>query len=136
MTTGNEFTQNSTVKSALENAATYVDQYQYVQTTGKTGTKSSAMLRVSFNQGAVMAFMCDSGLAVWGENRDKTLLWLVIEQRGKQGFLDVEQNAEIVSELQQAFQAKGIPLLLPLMDLEEKQAISVKVTVQTLTVKT
>jgi hypothetical protein len=70
--------------------------------------------------------MCHSGLAVWGGNRDKTLLWLVIEQRGKQAFLDVEQNVEIVSELQQAFQANSMPLLLPLMDLEEKQAISVK----------
>jgi hypothetical protein len=39
---------------------------------------------------------------------------------------DVEQNVEIVSELQQAFQANSMPLLLPLMDLEEKQAISVK----------
>jgi hypothetical protein len=126
LTTGNEFTQNPAVKSALENAATYVDQYQYAQTARVTGAKSPAILRVSFNQDAIMAFMCHSGLAVWGGNRDKTLLWLVIEQRGKQAFLDVEQNVEIVSELQQAFQANSMPLLLPLMDLEEKQAISVK----------
>jgi hypothetical protein len=83
---------NCVLIKALENAATYVDQYQYAQTARVTGAKSPAILRVSFNQDAIMAFMCHSGLAVWGGNRDKTLLWLVIEQRGKQAFLDVEQN--------------------------------------------
>ena len=126
LTTGNEFTQNSTVKSALENAATYVDQYQYIQIPDRAGKNSSRVLRVSFNQDAVMAFMCDSGLTVWGADREKTLLWLVIEQRGKQGFLDVEQGIEINIALEDAAKANGIPLLLPLMDLEEKQAISVK----------
>ncbi|WP_221896854.1 DUF2066 domain-containing protein [Bathymodiolus japonicus methanotrophic gill symbiont] len=86
LTSDNEFTQNPVVKSALDNAAAYEDQYQYLQIPDRTGKNSSRVLRVTFNQDAVMAFMCDSGLAIWGADRDKTLLWLVIEQGGKQGF--------------------------------------------------
>ncbi|GAW85634.1 hypothetical protein bplSymb_SCF01002P005 [Bathymodiolus platifrons methanotrophic gill symbiont] len=72
-----------------------------------------------------MDVLNSSGLAVWDVNRAKILLWLVIEQKGKQAFLDIDRNAKVEKAIQDAAMAKGIPLLLPLMDLEEKQAISV-----------
>lgn len=126
LTTDKEFAQNPVVKSALDDAASYVDQYRYVQGSNNNGKSSLRILLVTFNKDTLMSMMRSSGLAVWGANREKILLWLVIEQGEKQVLLDVDQDDEIEAALQRAVYEKGIPLLLPLMDLEEKQAISVK----------
>jgi len=82
-------------------------------------------MRVTFAKDSLTALLRSSGLAVWGEKRDKTLVWLLIKQNGNQAFLDMEQDSEIAAALQSGAKVTGIPLLLPLMDLEEKQAISV-----------
>ncbi|TXL16428.1 hypothetical protein BMR04_09950 [Methylococcaceae bacterium HT3] len=109
----------------LDNAASYVDQYQYVSISDDRKKDLSYRLLVSFNKSTLMDVLNSSGLAVWDVNRAKILLWLVIEQKGKQAFLDIDRNAKVEKAIQDAAMAKGIPLLLPLMDLEEKQAISV-----------
>lgn len=126
LTPGKGFAQNPVVKTALDNAASYVDQYRYAPVSGKLGKTSPRLLRVTFNKDTVMALMHSSGLAVWDTNRDKTLLWLAIEQGGIQVFLDVDQHTEVEVAIQSVADEQGIPLLLPLMDLEEKQAITVK----------
>ena len=120
----NDIVHNSALKSALENAASYVDQYQYIAHADDTKNSSSAIMRVTFAKDSLTALLHSSGLAMWGEKRDKTLVWIFIEQKGKQAFLDMEQDTEIAAALQSEARAKGILLLLPLMDLEEKQTIS------------
>ncbi|TXK96737.1 hypothetical protein BMR10_06835 [Methylococcaceae bacterium CS4] len=54
----------------------------------------SYRLLVSFNKSTLMDVLNSSGLAVWDVNRAKILLWLVIEQKGKQAFLDIDRNAK------------------------------------------
>ena len=125
-TTSKEFVHNPAVESALDNGASYVDQYQYIQGQGNKEKNPPRLMRITFNKESLMAMLNNSGVAVWGVKRDKTLLWLLIEQKGKQVFLDVDQSAEIYMAVQDAAKANGIPLLFPLMDLEEKQAITVK----------
>lgn len=126
LTADQEFAQNPVVKSALENAASYVDQYRYAQNSNDNGKSSLRILLVTFNKETLMSMLRSSGLAVWGANREKILVWLVIEQEGKLALLDVDQDDEVETAIQSAANEKGIPLLLPLMDLEEKQAISAK----------
>ncbi len=114
-----------TLIAALDNAASYVDQYQYVQMSGDTSKKSSLKMRVIFNKDALSSLLGSSNLAMWGEKRDKTLVWLVVEEGRKQTFVDSDQDTGIEIALLDAAMASGIPLLFPLMDLEEKLAISV-----------
>lgn len=123
---GKELMVDPAVKNALNNAASYVDQYQYALIAGGTGTHKSRKMRVSFNESALMDLMRRSGLAVWNEVRDEVLLWIVIEQNRRQVLLDTEQDTDFNHALQQAARLKGIPILLPLMDLEEKQAVAVE----------
>ena len=121
----NDFVQNPVLKAALGNAASYVGQYQYLQLAGDTATQPADIMRVTFNKNSLTALMRTSGLALWGAKREKTLLWLAIEQGTKEAFLDIAQDTEIAEALQHAESSNGIPLSFPLMDLEEKQAISV-----------
>lgn len=119
-----ELMLDSAVRKALNKAASYVDQYQYVLTSDGEDKESSRILRVVFSEEAVMELMRSSGLAIWDKRRDEVLMWVVIEQRGKQTLLDIEQNEALNEALQAAARLKGIPVLLPLMDLEERQRIS------------
>ncbi len=121
---GNAVMLDSAVRNALNNAASYVDQYQYMLASDSEDKESPRILRVVFSEEAVMELMRSGGLAIWGKRRDEVLMWVVIEQRGKQVLFDVEQNEELNEALQAAARLKGIPVLLPLMDLEERQRIS------------
>lgn len=125
-TLSDAFMDNLIVKRALDNAASYVDQYQNVQGQVELDKNSPRILRITFNQELLMTMLNRSGMAVWNEKRDKTLIWLVIEQGGREVFLEIGQNIEIEEALQEAVLTHGVPILMPLMDLEEKQQISVQ----------
>jgi len=112
------------IRDALNNAASYVDQYQYLLIANDSGVNSTRKMRVLFNEDAIIKLMRSRGLVIWNKKRDDVLVWLVIQQNHKQTLLDVEQNTEINKALQLAAQLKGIPILLPLMDLEERQLVS------------
>ncbi|NOQ14080.1 MAG: DUF2066 domain-containing protein [Methyloprofundus sp.] len=120
-----EMMQDPGIRDALNNAAAYVNQYQYILAADDSAASSAHKMRVSFAESALVALIRSRGLAVWGKMRDNVLLWLVIKQQGRQVLLNVEQNAEINKALQFATQLKGIPVLLPLMDLEERRQVSV-----------
>lgn len=126
LTIGDEFAQNPAVQSALDNAAVYVDQYQYAHLSDDLNKNSQRLMRIIFLKKMVMELMQASGLPVWSEERDQVLVWVVIEQQGVLSILDSDQNPGIESALQEAAKSTGIPVLLPLMDLEEKQVITVK----------
>jgi hypothetical protein len=122
---GDNINQDATVKIALDNAASYVDQYQYdLNVDAKTGSGARVM-RVAFNEEMLMELMRSSRLAIWNEIRDEVLVWVVVEQFGRQAILDVDNNKEVERALQTAAKLKGVPILLPLMDLEEKQKVLV-----------
>jgi len=123
---GDAVKQDPTVNTALDNAAAYVDQYQYALVSGGQDEHAPRIMRVSFNEETLMELMRSSRLSIWNEVRDQVLLWLVVEQFGRKALLDTAQHADVHTALQQASRLKGIPLLLPLMDLEEKQRVAVK----------
>jgi hypothetical protein len=62
---------------------------------------------------------------LWNEIRPRTLLWLAVEEKGVQRFFDPEIMPEIDRILNKASIQKKIPILLPMQDLREQQAVSV-----------
>lgn len=124
--TGPDIMQDPTVLTALNNAAAYVDQYQYALASGGKGANSPRTMRVMFNEETLMELMRSSQLSIWNEVRDQVLMWLVVEQFGKKEMFDISRHAEVNTALQAAVKLQGIPVLLPLMDLEEKQRVRTK----------
>lgn len=122
---GDDITQDATVKIALDNAAAYVDQYQYELNVDAKEGNPVRLMRVAFNEDMLMELMRSSQLPIWNEMRDEVLVWLVVEQFSGRALLDVDHDVEIEQALQAAAKLKGVPILLPLMDLEEKQKVLV-----------
>ncbi len=123
---GDEVMQNPTIAVALDNAASYVDEYQYALISEREDANAPRIMRVSFNEQVLMALLRKSRIAIWNEVRDAVLVWLVVERAGSRAILDVDIDTEVVTALQVAAKRKGIPILLPLMDLEEKKSIRAK----------
>ena len=117
---------NPTIQAALNDATRFTTQYQYsLAPSGVDNDSSTRIMRVKFDQDTLIDLIRLSNLGVWSEMRDETLLWLVVDEDSKRKIFNEEQMPEIANALSKAAKRKGLPLLYPLMDLEERQQISV-----------
>jgi uncharacterized protein len=107
------------VRSMLDSPERFVEQYRYY--TQPESTPPQLMLRVRFDGGAVQQALRQQGVAYWGNSeRPEVLLWLAVEDRGTRYIVSAQDDTDASRELQQAARQRGIPLLLPLLDLEDQ----------------
>lgn len=121
------------LKSDWSKASQYVQQYRYEalpeSTTevieGETQAEPSRLLKVAFDAQAVIRLMQDRHLAVWGEDRPSSLVWLGVEQGGTRRLSLPEMDANLFAAIQQGADNRGLPVLYPLMDLEDQAGLQV-----------
>ncbi|MBS3964697.1 MAG: DUF2066 domain-containing protein [Methylomonas sp.] len=115
------------VQDVLNNAPYYVKQFQYSLISPDQYTESDVrLLRVEFDEQKLMDVMRNAQVGIWGDIRPKTLLWLVVDQdTGERQFYDPDSMPDVESALTLASKIKGVPLIFPMLDLEERQRISV-----------
>lgn len=117
-----ELPASSALQSAQQQSGRYIAQ---TQTRNENGEKTAD---VSFDPGAVQHLAQTLGLPVWNHDRPAIMLWLV-DNRGNNSagdrriMLDQEYSAAR-EQLRQVAMERGIPLLLPLGDLEDNMAVS------------
>ncbi|MBS0286588.1 MAG: DUF2066 domain-containing protein [Proteobacteria bacterium] len=107
--------KNPHVKQALENAPDYVEQYSY----------EGNQLVIKYSPELVNQLVQKMGQVVWGQRRPKVVLWLAIEDNHQRRLVGVETDPNLQTYLNTVAQKQGIPLILPLMDLEDMSAITV-----------
>lgn len=111
---------------ALATAGRYVQQYNYFESevVDQAGQlQPQLMLRMIFDADRLRTLLEQSGLAVWGKARPVTLLWLALEQGGRRYILADGQQSEARSMVELEARRRGVPLLLPLMDLEDQSTV-------------
>ncbi len=108
-------TQNAQVKYALEHAADYVEQFSY----------EGNQLTLKYSPELVNQLVQKMGHVVWGQRRPKVVLWLAIEDNNQRRLVGVETDPTLQTYLGDVARKSGIPLILPLMDLEDMSAITV-----------
>lgn len=90
-----------------------------------TPAEPEKMLRVRFDEGAVNRLLRQHGLPVWGETRPATLLWLTAEQERRRRMLLPDAEGATFEAVMQVADQRGVPLLLPLMDLEDQARLHI-----------
>jgi hypothetical protein len=83
------------------------------------------MLRVRFDEDAVNRLLRQRGLPVWGETRPAILLWLTTEQDRRRTMLVPEAEADTLNAVFGVADQRGMPLLFPLMDLEDQSRLHI-----------
>lgn len=104
----------------------YYYQYSYLRDDpGSTQPGLSyQLLQVYFEPNAIARLLRDAGYPVWGSNRPSTLVWLAIENQAGRFLLSDHGRDEFVSLLTAESRRRGLPLLLPLLDLEDEANIT------------
>lgn len=112
----------------LQNAEDYVEQI---------GALDRETLLVTFDARAIEEALIARDQPIWGPERPLTLLWLAIDTgRGERGILAageamtdispefLELQANFRDQLSSVAEERGLPLSLPLMDLQDMSALS------------
>ena len=102
----------------LQKPSRLVQQYRYF--TVPDSEPPILKLWVRFDGDAIRQSLQQQGLAYWGAERPDTLLWLAVEDRGKRYVVSADDNSDVHEQIVQAAKQRGVPILFPLMDLEDQ----------------
>jgi len=122
--TGNpQIAANPMIRTSLRRADYYVQEYSYM---APTPDASEYILRVRYDVDDVNRLLRHAGASFWGENRPLLLVWLTVRNDAN--------DAEIVASeapggeyaaLKQQSRKFGIPLIFPMMDMDDINKVSV-----------
>lgn len=108
-------------KDLLASAPSLVQEYRY-RTEG-TEDQPVRYLWARFDQSAVERMMRERNLPVWVQ-RPRVLLWVATERAGKRVLLNLEQAPQARDAVVGRARERGMPLQLPLMDLEDQTKLT------------
>lgn len=121
-----DIAQVPSVQQLLSNPQGYVKQSQFSLIGADEYSDTDArLLRVEFDEDQLLEYLRNSQVGIWSEIRPETLLWLVIDDGGQRQFYNADSMPDVESALSLASKLSGIPLIYPMLDLEEQQRISV-----------
>jgi len=114
--------------AVLERSTQYVQQYEYQRINPITmdlTQPDQLALTLKFDQRGVNSTLAQLGLPVWGKVRPDVLVWLALEEHGQQQLLGLENAPKYITlPLTQAAQQRGLPLLVPLLDLQDQTQLT------------
>lgn len=113
------------IKTALEAAPLYVREFQFsLGTDNAAKNRQNRLLRVRFDDNMLETLFKNGGVGLWNEIRPETLLWLVVEKQGQRRFYQANNMPEVEFALSRAARLTGLPLIFPLLDMEEQRFIT------------
>ncbi len=83
------------------------------------------MLQVSFDHDSVNRLLRQTGFPVWGRTRPAMLMWLALEQAKGRTILAGDDPGPLPKLLQASAGARGLPLNLPILDLEDQTRVRI-----------
>ncbi|MCL1137429.1 DUF2066 domain-containing protein [Shewanella pneumatophori] len=110
---------NERIKQQLGSASSLMTQYGYFEQDGEL------FLKVNFDHKRIIALLREAGLPVWGKQRPLTIVWLVAGENGEREILNDASDTVSRTTFNQESEAKGVPLLFPLMDLDDAMRVGV-----------
>jgi hypothetical protein len=124
------------VAQAISHPAKFLQQYRYralsdeqreqalqeAALDGVVGAEPQIVL-FRFDHAAVDKLLRDNGLPVWGATRPSTLAWLAVQDEGQRYLLGSDSSEPARELLTREARRRGLALLLPLMDLQDQQAL-------------
>lgn len=101
------------IQKSLVSASDYVQSYSY----------DDQYLNIKFDRSSVLQILSGAHQAVLGENRPLILTWIAKSDDGDV-YNFVADGSDDAKLLQQAADIRGLPLLLPILDMQDLTAIS------------
>lgn len=114
------------VKAAIAQPAPYLQQYRYetqMVTSPGQAPEPRQVLKVEFDSGAIGGLLSREGLPRWSRIRPTMLLWLANDVAGTRELVPPGDPGGLSDAASRAADQRGIPMVLPLLDLEDRANI-------------
>lgn len=85
--------------------------------------RAGLMLWAQFDEVALTRALRTAGLPVWGRERPEVLLWFAVEGPDGRRLLSDAAGDRLAKVLRRAARRYGLPLVLPLMDLDDQRQV-------------
>jgi hypothetical protein len=107
----------------LEPPGRFVEQYRFNELPASDDQPRRLMLWAQFDGVSLSRELRQAGLPYWGAERPDVLVWLAVDDRGQRYLLSETGAEPAVDAVRQSAQRNGLPLTLPLLDLEDQRAL-------------
>ncbi len=112
---------NQKIREALSKPENYVQKFGFHS--GTPGRGQQQYFQADFDEQAINHLLRSAGLAIWGSNRSSTIVWLALDNAGRRAIINASGGLAMAFAID--FQDRGLPVLFPLMDVDDSDAISV-----------
>lgn len=97
---------------------------EWQQAVDDQGQFYSQLLHIDYDSAAVNKVLREASLPVWGRARPATLIWLAVEEWNQRSILGADTLPALREALMRQAARRGVPLLFPLLDLEDQTRVS------------
>lgn len=109
--------KNNLIKKAHRTYYQYYTQFRYQKSEDKT------LLVVTFDENKINTLLAQASLPIWGRLRPKVLIWFVNETGLSREVISETSMNYIPKSVHQFSEQRGVPMVLPLMDLTDSENI-------------
>ena len=113
------------VQALLRKPGRFVSQFRFNESPAEVrGEAPELRLWAQFDEVALTRELRNLGLPYWGRDRPDVLVWLAVDNQGDRFLVSDAGQDPLAVELRSAAQQHGLPISLPLLDLEDQRAVS------------
>ena len=113
--------ENPQLIKQLEDALSYAAEFNFLT------QDNQLLLSAKFNESRIDQLLKSTGTPIWGNSRPTVMLWMsyLDEQAQDRQVLNTQQSDNLPSLIKQRATARGLPLFLPLWDLDDQMVLSI-----------
>ncbi|MCZ6620131.1 MAG: DUF2066 domain-containing protein [Gammaproteobacteria bacterium] len=111
--------RHAQIERALAAPDLFYSKFRFV-TPSANEVDQSLNLLIEFEPRSVLRLIKDSALPIWGANRPLVVAWVVVEQGIEREIIAAGSVYPVAVALQQRARERGLTILFPLLDLEDR----------------
>ncbi len=112
--------KQASVRAMLSEPQRYLRAYRFEMNKGQLHYVGE------FDSQAVIQQLRDAGLPIWGQRRPDTLVWLAVQdENANRSIISDGTSDDITAALRKVATERGVPVVFPLMDLDDSLNIGV-----------
>lgn len=112
------------VASALNSSDRFVAEVSF--RSGGTTSQQAGQFDVRFDQSLIDNLLESANIPVWDVNRASVLLWVTVQDTsGRRTMLGSSAEHQLLDQVRLFSDNRAVPVLIPLLDLEDRQIVSV-----------
>ncbi len=113
----------------IERSARYVKQFRYINRSQQGDEEYDAgrlYLRIDFDQQLIESLLRENNFPVWGRERPSSLLVISYDVNENIKLVSEDATPDLIESLDQAASIHAVPVLFPLMDLEDIALLKIR----------